>query len=193
MITTTEAKRIQSKLSRNGVKMSLGEIKQHFEDKKISSPTDEDITTLIGLSNNALVATSGGDSGNHTITKAEASSMVMDTAEKLNVDLKLADVRAISTQLFETGVNFNDAVNEAKNIILAFIEYQTQTQITALNNLQNEVINAQNQATEKLNRMSSELNTKLLNDLTEVNNRQKQNNDDYLQQLKSHIEHLKGI
>ncbi|WP_414546400.1 hypothetical protein, partial [Nostoc sp. CCY0012] len=123
-MVTTIAKRIQSRLSRQGLKVSLGEIRPIYQEfvEDTDNPTDEEISAIF----------------EHFINNATKLSVISEEQETASTDEELATVESNLNDVTQLQTTKDDTITEETKISMCVsdengnIDAPTQTQLETL-------------------------------------------------------------
>ncbi|MFM6307258.1 MAG: hypothetical protein ACKPGB_03120, partial [Dolichospermum sp.] len=139
---STIAKRIQSRLSRQGVKVSLGEVKSQCElmINDIDNPSEieliavqeyfidnaSQLVVIDDISNDGVIATP-----NETITNepallaaANKSELVANTANSLGIELSTTEIDHIANNFDNSSDDFTGTLEQVKSAIIAYVQHK---------------------------------------------------------------------
>jgi hypothetical protein len=163
---TTIAKRIQSRLSRSGVKVSLSEIKVQCEAmiKDIENPTENELLAVqeyFLATANQLVVIPDVDSVDsiNTVSIQDIDSieiapqtdnpaplattnkgeMITATASQMGIVLNATEISLIAENINNSSDDFDQDIDAIKSAIMAFINHKSMINQSKINSLINEV------------------------------------------------------
>ena len=199
---TTIAKRIQSRLSRAGVKVSLSDIKTQCEliITDTDNPTEDQLidvqnyfmnnaTTLTVIPTNesevieAQLPTSSEileavEEQKPALATTTKSELVANAANSLNIELSTTEIEAIATNFTASSDDFTTTLDELKSAILAFINHKVQCNNLMISNTINEIYSVASAGFES--------NNQHLNDgLSQLNQALNQQSNDFKSRLKN--------
>jgi uncharacterized protein YukE len=199
---TTIAKRIQSRLSRAGVKVSLSDIKTQCELIIIDTdnPTEDQLidvqnyfmnnaTTLTVIPTNesevieAQLPTSSEileviEEQKSSLATTTKSELISQAANSLNIELSTTEIEAIATNFTASSDDFTATLDELKLAILAFIDHKVQCNNLMITNTINEIYSVASEGFES--------NNQHLNDgLSQLNKALNQQSADFKSRLKN--------
>jgi uncharacterized protein YukE len=192
---TTIAKRIQSSLSRKGVKASLGEIKKECDRliTDINNATDEEVLTVTQFFlDNATqltvitedieaVGVSEDDKDYPEVPAPLATTtkneLVSTTAQGLGVVLNEAEIEAIATNVNVSSDDLQETLEEIKGAIIAFIKYRIANNSQKIDETLGEIVQV---ATDGFNANSQQLT----NGLRSINQQMQQQSQDFKSKVK---------
>ncbi|MFM5993319.1 MAG: hypothetical protein ACKO9U_01845 [Dolichospermum sp.] len=185
---TTIAKRIQSRLSRQGVKVSLGEVKSQCElmINDIDNPSEieliavqeyfinnaSQLVVIDDISNDGVIATP-----NETINEpallaaANKSELVANTANSLGIELSTTEIDHIADNFDNSSDDFSQTLEQVKLAIISYVQHKVQLnnqQITdTINEIGDVIADGFNQNNETLNNGLKQLNHQLTQQSTD--------------------------
>ncbi|MFM6530203.1 MAG: hypothetical protein ACKPHW_05430 [Microcystis panniformis] len=153
---TTIAKRIQSRLSRQGVKISLGDVKSQCElmINDIDNPTENELLTvqeyfinnasqlvvIDDISNDGVIATP-----NETINEpaplatTNKSELVANTAGSLGIELSTTEIDHIANNFDNSSDDFTETLEQVKSAIIAYVQHKIASNNQKINEVVNEI------------------------------------------------------
>ncbi|MFM7405624.1 MAG: hypothetical protein ACKO3K_02860 [Cuspidothrix sp.] len=192
---TTIAKRIQSRLSRLGVKVSLREIKEQCDRliSDINSTTETDILSLTEyFMNNATKLTvvnddvpdvhtasiqnidDISDDGNSAIAPlvtTNKSELIATTANNLGIELSTTEINHIADNFDHSSEDFTETLEHVKGAIIAYVQHKIATNNQKINEVVNEIggiiADGFSQNNETLNNGLKQLNQQLVQQSTD--------------------------
>jgi hypothetical protein len=197
---TTIAKRIQSSLSRKGVKASLGEIKKECDRliSDINNATDEEVLTVTQffLDNATQLTVITEDVEAITVSKdvleqdnqdyseqpaplatTTKNELVSTTAQGLGVVLNEAEIEAIATNVNVSSDDLEESLEEIKTAIIAFVKYRIAANSQKIDQTLGEIVQV---ATDGFNANSQQLT----NGLRSINQQIQQQSEDFKSKVK---------
>ena len=201
---TTIAKRIQSRLSRAGLKVSLADIKTQCEliISDIDNPTELELiavqnyfmnnaTTLTVISTDVETIEVGQtpveeqtpvedavEEQKPALATTTKNELVSQTANSLNIELSTTEIENIATNFNASSDDFTTTLEELKNAILAFIAHKVNTNNLMITNTINEIYDTASQGFESNNQH-------LNNGLNQLNQALSQQSSDFKSRLKN--------
>ncbi|MFM6082028.1 MAG: hypothetical protein ACKPCI_26540, partial [Dolichospermum sp.] len=159
---TTIAKRIQSRLSRSGVRIALGDIKEYLKiNSDVENITDSDVNlaTDYFMSNAAALTVTenvdntintlsiqdmdnnfnDGDSGVAPLTTTTKSELVASTAQNMGITLDTSEISLIAENISNSSDDFDQDIDAIKAAIMAFIDHKSMINQSKINELIYEV------------------------------------------------------
>ncbi|MFM6845719.1 MAG: hypothetical protein ACKPKS_18340, partial [Dolichospermum sp.] len=153
---TTIAKRIQSRLSRQGVKVSLGEVKSQCElmINDIDNPSEieliavqeyfidnaSQLVVIDDISNDGVIATP-----NETINEpallaaANKSELVANTANSLGIELSTTEIDHIADNFDNSSDDFSQTLEQVKLAIISYVQHKVQLNNQQITDTINEI------------------------------------------------------
>ncbi|MFM6041652.1 MAG: hypothetical protein ACKPCC_03425 [Dolichospermum sp.] len=185
---TTIAKRIQSRLSRQSVKVSLGEVKSQCElmINDIDNPSEieliavqeyfidnaSQLVVIDDISNDGVIATP-----NETINEpallaaANKSELVANTANSLGIELSTTEIDHIADNFDNSSDDFSQTLEQVKLAIISYVQHKVQLnnqQITdTINEIGDVIADGFNSNNETLNNGLKQLNHQLTQQSTD--------------------------
>ncbi|MFM5887531.1 MAG: hypothetical protein ACKOQS_04455 [Dolichospermum sp.] len=185
---TTIAKRIQSRLSRQGVKVSLGDVKSQCElmINDIDNPSEieliavqeyfidnaSQLVVIDDISNDGVIATP-----NETINEpallaaANKSELVANTANSLGIELSTTEIDHIADNFDNSSDDFSQTLEQVKLAIISYVQHKVQLnnqQITdTINEIGDVIADGFNSNNETLNNGLKQLNHQLTQQSTD--------------------------
>ncbi|MFM6203755.1 MAG: hypothetical protein ACKPE1_32280, partial [Dolichospermum sp.] len=182
------AKRIQSRLSRQGVKVSLGEVKSQCElmINDIDNPSEieliavqeyfinnaSQLVVIDDISNDGVIATP-----NETINEpallaaANKSELVANTANSLGIELSTTEIDHIADNFDNSSDDFSQTLEQVKLAIISYVQHKVQLnnqQITdTINEIGDVIADGFNSNNETLNNGLKQLNHQLTQQSTD--------------------------
>ncbi|MFM6078135.1 MAG: hypothetical protein ACKPCI_06370 [Dolichospermum sp.] len=179
---TTIAKRIQSRLSRQGVKVSLGEVKSQCEltINDIDNPSENELLTvqeyfinnasqlvvIDDISNDGVIATPNKAINEPALlAAANKSELVANTANSLGIELSTTEIDHIADNFDNSSDDFSQTLEQVKLAIISYVQHKVQLnnqQITdTINEIGDVIADGFNQNNETLNNGLKQLNHQL--------------------------------
>lgn len=195
----TISKRIQSRLTRKGISVSLSEIREQVNIliPDLENITDDDLNNVISyfMSQKSALATTNNpdiiEIENSPVEEEKPSSdfksvlattpkseLVSQTANSLNIELSTTEIEAIATNFTTSSDDFTTTLEELKNAILAFIAHKVSTNNQIISNTINEIYQT---ATDGFESNNAHLN----NGLSQLNTALNQQSADFKSRLKN--------
>lgn len=195
----TIAKRIQSRLTRKGISVSLSEIREQVNllISDLDNVTDTDLNNVINhfMSQQAALTTTN-DSDiievenspaeeekpttdlKSELATAPKSELVATAANSLNIELSTTEIENIATNFNASSDDFTTTLEELKSAILAFINHKVATNNLMISNTINEIYQT---ATDGFESNNAHLN----NGLSQLNTALNQQSADFKSRLKN--------
>ena len=201
----TIAKRIQSRLTRKGLSVSLSEIREQVNVliPDLDNATDTDLnnvinyfmsqqsalvpadnSTIIEVENSPVVEEKPRTDLKSELATTTKSELVSQTANSLNVELSTVEIEAIADNFTTSSDDFTTTLEELKNAILAFIAHKVNTNNLMITNTINEIYQS---ATDGFESNNQHLN----NGLSQLNKALNQQSNDFKSRLKTTLEKFK--
>lgn len=193
----TISKRIQSRLTRKGLSVSLPEIREQVNKliPDLDNLTDSDLNNVINHFMNQQSALTTTDDSNiievennpvedaveeqkpalATTTKNE---LVSQAANSLNIELSTTEIENIATNFNASSDDFTTTLEELKSAILAFINHKVATNNLIITNTINEIYSVASDGFESNNQH-------LNNGLNQLNKALNQQSSDFKSRLKN--------
>jgi hypothetical protein len=198
---TTIAKRIQSRLSRAGIKVSLSDIKTQCEliITDTDNPTEDQLidvqnyfmnnaTTLTVITTNeSEISEVTLPTSNEILEAVEQkpalatttkNELVATAANSLNIELSTTEIEAIATNFNASSDDFTTTLDELKAAILAFINHKVSCNNLMITNTINEIYSVASDGFESNN-------AHLNNGLSQLNKALNQQSADFKSRLKN--------
>jgi hypothetical protein len=175
---TTVAKRIQTRLSKQGIKASLGDIKPMCESMiaDINNPLPDEMDLVIQHfvdTNTAITNVSSSqilESDQETeetqpapLATATQSQLITTTADTMGIVLNSSEIAEIATNINDSTDSFESEIDAIRNAILAYVQHKS---LLAQNKI-NQMVNDVREIVSDENRANSML---LSNGLVNINN-----------------------
>lgn len=135
---TTVAKRIQTRLSKQGVKVSLGDIKPICEAMitEINNPLPEEMDLVVNhfLDNPVmqiveakqdLSVSAKSENTDNQLTKVEQNKIVATAAHQMGIVLNANEIATIAHNLNDSTNTFESDIAAIKQAILAFVQHKS--------------------------------------------------------------------
>ncbi|MFM6223766.1 MAG: hypothetical protein ACKPDM_26020 [Dolichospermum sp.] len=186
---STIAKRIQSRLSRQGVKVSLAEIKEQCDRliSDIDNATETDILNVTeyfinnatkltvvseDVSSNLYANEAALDTEQETaLATATKSELVANTAGSLGIELSTTEIDHIANNFDNSSDDFTETLEQVKSAIIAYVQHKIASNNQKINEVVNEIgdviADGFNQNNETLNNGLKQLNHQLTQQSTD--------------------------
>jgi len=202
----TIAKRIQSRLTRAGVKVALSEIKEQCDRliSDIENPTETDLLAIqnyfMSNANQLIVIGENVDNVDNAdsdidnvltlsiqedveeaiapLATTTKNELVATAANSLNIELSTTEIESIATNFTASSDDFTTTLDELKSAILAFINHKVSCNNVMITNTINEIYSVAAEGFES--------NNQHLNDgLSQLNQALNQQSADFKSRLKN--------
>lgn len=151
---TTVAKRIQTRLSKQGIKASLGDIKPMCESMiaDINNPLPDEMDLVIQHfvdTNTAITNVSSSqilESEQETeetqpapLATATQSQLITTTADTMGIVLNSSEIAEIATNINDSTDSFESEIDAIRNAILAYVQHKSLIAQSKINQMVNDV------------------------------------------------------
>lgn len=151
---TTVAKRIQTRLSKQGIKASLGDIKPMCESMiaDINNPLPDEMDLVIQHfvdTNTAITNVSSSqilESEQETeetqparLATATQSQLITTTADTMGIVLNAGEIAEIATNINDSTDSFESEIDAIRNAILAYVQHKSLIAQSKINQMVNDV------------------------------------------------------
>ena len=201
----TIAKRIQSRLTRKGLSVSLSEIREqvnvlipdldnvtdtdlnnvinHFMSQQTALATADD-STIIEVENSPVEEEKPSSDFKSELATTTKSELVANAANSLNIQLSTVEIENIASNFTTSSDDFTTTLEELKDAILAFINHKVNTNNLMITNTINEIYDTASQGFDSNNQH-------LNNGLSQLNTALNQQSADFKSRLKTTLEKFK--
>lgn len=194
------SKRIQSRLTRKGISVSLSEIREQVNVliSDLDNVTNTDLNNVIDhfMSQKSALATTNNpdtieiettpvedavDEQKPALTTTTKNELVANAANSLNIELSTVEIEAIADNFTTSSDDFTTTLEELKSAILAFIAHKVNTNNLMITNTINEIYSV---ATDGFDSNNQHLN----NGLSQLNTALNKQSADFKSRLKNTLE-----
>lgn len=183
--------KIQSRLNRRGVKVSLNDIREKYLIAVLDhdNPTEDELSDIvdhflrIATLPTPIIEALSDESGidyneSIAITPANKSELVSSTAQSLGIVLNTQEIANIAENINHSSDDLHDSLDEIKSAIIAFIQHKAALNSQKISQVVDDITQI---AVEELNQNSQEL----VNGLQSINQQLQQQSADFKSKVKS--------
>ena len=202
---TTIAKRVQTRLSKQGVKVSLSDIRPVVEQsiKDIQNPTDQEVLSVVEyfmttatsltvtadvdndvdsnpINTESIFCIDGQDDlaiapPQAPLATTNKSELVTATATQMGIVLDASEISLIAENINHSSDDFDQDIDSIKAAIMAFIQHKSMLSQSKINDLINEVREVVSEKNSENSQLLSEGLRSINSDIQEANKQFKSN------------------
>ena len=202
---TTIAKRVQTRLSKQGVKVSLSDIRPVVEQsiKDIQNPTDQEVLSVVEyfmttatsltvtadvdndvdsnpINTESIFCIDGQDDlaiapPQAPLATTNKSELVTATATQMGIVLDASEISLIAENINHSSDDFDQDIDSIKAAIMAFIQHKSMINQSKINDLINEVREVVSEKNSENSQLLSEGLRSINSDIQEANKQFKSN------------------
>lgn len=148
---TTVAKRIQTRLSKQGIRISLGDIKPICESMiaDINNPLPDemdlviqhfvDTNTAITNVSSSQILESEQETEKTQLAHTNQSQLITTTADTMGIVLNAGEIAEIATNINDSTDSFESEIDAIRNAILAYVQHKSLIAQSKINQMVNDV------------------------------------------------------